>query len=58
MGQVSISVDAKADQMESDAYPLLGELASTLVLGVAEQLNDTLLVGGEAILDPCCQYVF
>jgi len=28
--------------------PLLGELAGTLVTGVAEQLNDTALVGGEA----------
>lgn len=32
-------------------YPLLGELAGTLVLGVAEQLNDTLLVRGEAVLE-------
>lgn len=31
------------------SYPLLGELASTLVLGVAEQFNHTLLVGSEAI---------
>lgn len=27
---------------------LLGELAGTLVTGVAEQLNDTALVGGKA----------
>jgi hypothetical protein len=29
-------------------YPLLGELTGALVLGVAQQLNDAALVGGEA----------
>lgn len=32
------------------SYPLLGELAGTLVLGVAEQLDHTLLIGSEAII--------
>jgi hypothetical protein len=30
-------------------YPLLGELTGTLVPGVAEQLNHTLLIGSETI---------
>lgn len=30
--------------------PLLGELTGTLVLGVAEQLNDAALVGSKAIV--------
>lgn len=30
-------------------YPLLGELTGTLVPGVAEQLDHTLLIGGETI---------
>lgn len=30
-------------------YSLLGELTGTLVLGVTEQLNDSALVGGEAV---------
>lgn len=31
-----------------ETYPLLGELTGALVLGVAQQLNDAALVGGEA----------
>lgn len=35
--------------MEASLYPLLCELAGTLVLGVTEQLDHTLLVGSEAV---------
>lgn len=35
------------------AYPLLCELARTLVSGVAEQFDDTALVGGEANSERC-----
>jgi hypothetical protein len=35
---------------ERETYPLLGELAGTLVLGVTEQLDDAALVGGETII--------
>lgn len=31
-----------------ETYPLLGELARTLVLAVAEQFNDALLIGGKS----------
>lgn len=31
--------------------PLLGELTGTLVLGVAEQLNDAALVGSKAVVE-------
>jgi hypothetical protein len=34
-------------------YSLLGELAGTLVLGVAEQLNDSALVGGKTVRGSC-----
>lgn len=30
------------------SYPLLGELAGTLVLGVAEEFDNAALVGGES----------
>ena len=33
-----------------ETYPLLGQLAGTLVLGIAEQLNDAALVGGETVV--------
>ena len=32
----------------SRAYPLLGELAGTLILAIAQQFDDTALVGCEA----------
>lgn len=34
--------------VSSETYPLLGELTGTLVTAVAEQFDDTALVGGEA----------
>lgn len=33
-----------------ETYPLLGELTGTLVPGVAEQLDHTLLIGSETII--------
>lgn len=32
-------------------YSLLGELTGTLVLAVTQQLNDTALVGGKAVVE-------
>lgn len=36
-----------------DAYPLLRELPGALVTAVAEELDDTALVGGEAVVVEC-----
>lgn len=38
-------------------YPLLGELTGTLVLGVAEQLDHTLLVGGQSKRVKCVSHM-
>lgn len=47
--KVSIRFVTKEHEEAQVSYPLLGELAGTLVLGVAEQLDHALLIGGKTV---------
>lgn len=49
LGRLSIWIFLPSNWTGLETYPLLGELTGTLVPGVAEQLDHTLLIGGETI---------
>lgn len=49
LGMLSILASWHRIGREVKTYPLLGELTGTLVPGVAEQLDHTLLIGSETV---------